>query len=302
MESSEETSSGGVTGMATSISEYESAMDIELPFGDKISMADKAYLPHDNDYAAAQTRGVSLTRDLQESQPETTFDDEEEQLGNTDGSFSQDDGDTLPLLRYARSNGLTTNYFDQHPFHGACIPSPPDSVLAEFNLTDSIADDLGEANVLRQQNDTERWDVDKETAEFLTSVMALSRAGEIEDESDPRRMNDLKIDEPVLLADPDLDLAKLRARNAVHISTKGMTPCALDTDQGEGLAWSTEDLKLPSRIRGSIANEKLDVDRETMELIQEVMSPSALDHWEAVEQAIDADQASSYSPHLADNF
>ena len=76
-------------------------------------------------------------------------------------------------------------------------------------------------------------------------------------------MNDLKIDEPVLSTDPHLDVSRLRARNTVRLSNQGMKPCVLNTEKGESLAWTSEDLKLPTAIKMSIADANLPIDLDS---------------------------------------
>ena len=85
-----------------------------------------------------------------------------------------------------------------------------------------------------QQGDgNERWDIEKDTAEFLTSVMSLSRIEDFEEGMPCLTMDDLKIDEPVMHSDPDFDIARLRARNMVNLSVRGIEPASTN----HGVHW-----------------------------------------------------------------
>lgn len=300
MDSSEEASVSSFTGMDTSVSEYDAVSQIELPFGDKISVMDAAHQHDSGGLPVAQVRGVSLMRELEGPPPQTVLEGEgDEDIEMSDNAHSEDESDDVEPLAYARQHGLTSNYFDEDPLRASCIPSPPDSPLADMNdWKGSSSGDVHAAKALIEDSSNERWDVDRETAEFLTSVMALGRADERDGALGTTSTKDLKIDEPLLSSDPEIDLFRLRARNAVRISTKGMDSWAVGVEKGESLSWSSEDLKLPSTVSELIAIEKLDVDKETMELLREVLQPSALDQWEAVEQAPKADQASALTSFL----
>lgn len=299
MESSEEPSSSSLARMDTSISDYDAVSEVELPFGEKVSVTGDGYLQNDSADPTGWIRGASLAGTLPHATPQTMAESNGEDVRMSD--FTSDTGEDaendLSPLEYARLNGLTFDYRASNPLQSACIPSRPTDMLIEFDDSENESRD-DELKTFIHQCNNERWDLDKDTAKFLTWVMALGRMDNAEDNMNPLNMSDLKLDEPVLPSDPECEVARLRARNAVRISTKGVEPCRLDTQKDESLLWCSEDLKLPSEITETINNEKLDIDKETMKLLKDVMHPSVLDHWETVEQAIDADMVSVASSRV----
>lgn len=273
----------------TPISEYDALPHIELPFGDKITIMDDAYLP-DYDHAGGNTRDNPSMHGFGALPGNTDANDSEEHLEKVEEDSDAEDSDDLRPLQYARQHGLTTNYFERDPLRCAGMPTPPDSMAAEFDLADPRPGEVDRAKELTQKIGNEPWDIDKETAELLTSAMALSRADE--DDIDIRRMADLKIDEPVLRSDPEIDLRKLRSRNSVSMSIRGLESCELNVQKDESLAWSAEHVQLPAAMAKFITEEKLDVDLASMKFLKDVMYPEVLDQWEMIEMAIEADQAS----------
>lgn len=272
------------------ISKHNALPYFELPFGDKITIMDIDYVDDYHHVGGQMPCRPGIYQPA--ASPRSTADahEVEEYLEDIDEDADVEDSDDLQPLQYARQHGLTSNYFERDPLQCAGMLSPPDSVAAEFGLTDPETGERARAKELIRKIENEPWDMDKETAELLTSAMALSR-GE-EDEVERRRVADLKIDEPVLRSDPEVDLWKLRSRNTVSISNKGIAACELGIQKGESLAWSAEDMELPVAIARCIKEEKPDLDRETAELLKDVISPEVLDQWEAIEMAIDAEKAS----------
>lgn len=280
----------------TEMAKYDTIPQYELPFGDKISMMRDLLNMEDEDEPQMAITNVSYadeSREQDTGQPESLGDSEcgDDEDEDEDAEV-EDDGADLPPLAYARQNGLTTDYFGHNPMQSVCITPSPDQPLQSLHFTALTGHEMETAEALARDAGHERWNIDRETAEFLMSVISLARADDVDVEEDDVRMSDLKIDEPVLSSDPELDVSRLRARNTVRLSTKGMQPYALDKEKGESLAWSSEDLKLRSTVEMSIVSAGLPIDQETAKVLKEAISPDELDHLEMIEQAIDADQVS----------
>lgn len=313
MEASDATVSSARTKMDTSVSDYDVNTHFTLPFGSLVPMNEGTSSMYDTMQIFSSMRDISMTRRYGQSPSLADTDGAQRALNTleharsdtgessdvsdvvsdrTNGPPDDDVNEDFQPLRYARQYGLTTDYLAQNPLHNAYIPTPPASVLADFS-PEIDSRDVNEAKALMEQPGNERWDIDKDTAAVLTSVMAIGNADGVHYEANRRSLRDLKVDEPVLSSDPDMDLSKLKARNQVHLSTHGMLPYELKREKDEGLAWSAEQLKLPSLVSDSIAGEKLDIDRDTMEFLRRVTEPSTPEHWDLMELTVKADQAGS---------
>ena len=100
---------------------------------------------------------------------------------------------------------------------------------------------LAALGALNGVNSYEKWDVDKESAGFLASVVTLGK-----DDGSPMELRDIHVDfrdlkvmEPLLHCDPDLELQQLRRRNQVNISPRGIAPIPLQEGEGDVFRWSS---------------------------------------------------------------
>lgn len=270
------------------MSVYDTAPQGFIPFGDRIPVSDSPYAINFDDEYSVPPRDSSVVRDSDEPSADS------EEINEVDDVEMRDAGRTQEVepstLEYARSNGLTISYLKRCPLRSALIPTPPGSVFADLADDQHVTQHERDEQTVLQQVRNERWDIDKVTAEFLTSVMSLSRIEDFEEGMPCLTVGDLKIDEPVMHSDPDFDIARLRARNMVNLSVTGIEPCRLSVDKGQSLHWPTKDLQLPASVSQSIADEKLNLDKDTTLLLQDAMRPAVLDHWDAIEQAITTDE------------
>ena len=111
-------------------------------------------------------------------------------------------------------------------------------------------------------------------------------------EGNPKRYKDLEIDEPILQSDPDLEVRRLRARNAVQLNTRGLLPFLLEEEKGEGVPWSREDLLLPKQKDEEAANEKLEVGKEGMKFLLSVVQPPQMSDAEMMGRLVDVEKVS----------
>lgn len=206
---------------------------------------------------------------------------QEEPQEETVQPYVEYDEDELLPLEYARYYGLTKDFFLEHLLPCTQPPSP-EHLQADLRDPDSTLNValLVSLGALEGHTVHGRWDVDKESAKFLASVLALCKEENWQDGSasgGALKLKDLKLEEPILVSDPELDLEQLRHRNMITISTDGIEPFKLDENKNEGFSWTPEDLRLPSGKDRSVAHERLDIDHETIEVLKEISTAPCLD-------------------------
>lgn len=222
----------------------------------------------------------SISEEDSQNAAQTSAAENEEPQEHEDESLhdsSEYDDDELAPLAYARRHGLITSYLHEQPFRAADPAPSPTVVCADLEDPESTLNISDIANVKELNGITvsEKWDVDKETATFLASLLALGKDdGPMHSRQNcgPLYLRDLRLEEPLLSSDPEVDVWRLKRRKTVAISSDGMRPFELKDEEGESFTWSTSELRAPAEKDELIANEKLDVDRETMEYLKDIMS------------------------------
>ena len=206
---------------------------------------------------------------------------------------SDDDAEitTAELLAEARAEGVWQDPFSEDPLKSACMPTPPASAAGDLDDWPGLTNKQRDAATDLVGNG-EKWIVDKESAGFLASVIAFGKDDRkpLSFEDGAVRFADLKVEEPILHCDPDLDLQKLRARNTVKLSTRGLLPFMLDESQGEGIAWSQANLLLPQQKREEVAAERLEIDKDVMKFLRKIAEPSLVSDAEMARCFIEADK------------
>jgi hypothetical protein len=178
----------------------------------------------------------------------------------------------LPLLEYARLHGLTTDHMSTDPFASNLIPLPPADCAADLEDSESLTTIglLVSLVALKGHTVHERLDINKDAAELLASAFKLNQDDSFLDEWwDERsiRFNDLKVEEPILQSDPELDLIRLVQRNTAEIRADGME-LFQNIQEPEFIS-----LEKDAAIRQSLMemeNERLDIDRSTIEYLSEI--------------------------------
>ncbi|KAK3073576.1 hypothetical protein LTR53_004728 [Teratosphaeriaceae sp. CCFEE 6253] len=201
------------------------------------------------------------------------------------------------LLEEARAEGLCHDTFLDDPFELAYLPTPPASAADDLDDWPGL-DTSHKAAVVSLVNGGEKWAVDKDSAAFLASVLALGRddADLVTHDNAHLTFNDLKIEEPIMQCDPDLEIQKLRSRNVVKFSTSGLLPFPLDAEKGESAEWSRADLRLPTMKDAEAATEKLEVDQVAMKILREIALPPRLSDGEAVRECMVIDSPQRLAP------
>ncbi|KAK4494743.1 hypothetical protein PRZ48_014099 [Zasmidium cellare] len=186
------------------------------------------------------------------------------------------DDEEAAVLRAALAN-----YRNDNPMTSSLIPTPLGDFEFEQQLTHPDEPTHSRQSTdLDTLNGNEKWHVDKESAEFLASVMKLVSdhgLGDMIHRSIRNPLRELKLDEPILSTDPQMELIKLFERNEVHLSSEGIEACTLDTEKDESLTWPAKALKQPKAIHEDIMNAKLEIDAETMEYLRDIHNEPKVD-------------------------
>lgn len=216
-----------------------------------------------------------------------------------DSSGSEDSEPDLDTpLEYARYHGLCTDYEMHDPLSSeliTCLPEDafddPDEVTPEFNA------DLLKRQV--QDSLNEKLDVDKETATFLLSVLAVGKGDldlNVGDFIDSR-FRPLKLELPLLARDHEVEMAALWRRNEVELTAQGIEPFVLDLGKDEGLVFATSASDDKYRLDRGLENEKLDVERETVGFLRDVKSLAAASEIDHAVEAHEAYKVGSWRTH-----
>ncbi|TKA32685.1 hypothetical protein B0A54_15489 [Friedmanniomyces endolithicus] len=203
----------------------------------------------------------------------------------------------LDLLEEARAEGLCHDTFLDHPFASACMPTPPGSAADDLDHWPSLTS-AHKVAALALIDHGEKWDVDRESAEFLASVIASGKAdnGVLTLEDCSTTFTDLKVDEPILQCDPHVEVQKLKDRNAVKLTAHDLEPFALDEHKGESIYWASTDLQLPTMKDNEVASEKFEVSEDVVTLLREIAQPSPVGYAEMLACLIDVDKTPPLLP------
>ncbi|KAF2162629.1 hypothetical protein M409DRAFT_58049 [Zasmidium cellare ATCC 36951] len=224
-----------------------------------------------------------------------------------DQPTAPEDGETLEQDVSDDEDGAAlraalANYRNDNPMRSRLIPNPPENLDQEFAHPEEITQSGRSADLTTVTGD-EKWHVDKESAEFLASVMKLISdhdLGEAIQRSTRNPLRELKLEEPILKSDPQMELIKLIERNEVHLASEGIDGCALDDEKDEGLRWPEKVRQLPGTLHGEIMKAKLEIDAETMEYLCDIHEEPKvdLDDWfKQDREKRDDFAASPSSPH-----
>ena len=177
----------------------------------------------------------------------------------------------LPLWEYAQLHGLTTDHMSTNLFASDLLPRPPANCAADLedgSLTTIAL--LGSLSALNGHTAHEKYDIDKDAAELLASVIKLGQDDNFLDECQDEhsiRFKDLKLEEPILLSDPELDLMRLEQRNTAKICADVMETSK--NIQEPGFISPEKDAAMRQALTER-KNEKLDIDRSTIDYLGEL--------------------------------
>lgn len=216
---------------------------------------------------------------------------EHDDFGSATSSEDEDEEPDLDTpLEYARYHGLCRDYEMDHPLTSDLIPLPQED---QSHIVDEPEGALFPEALLAEVHDSlnERLDVDKEAASFLMSILKKCKQDEAEQIRldlailNPKRV---KLELPVLANDHDVEMISLRRRHKVKLTSKGIEPFQLDTEEGESLVFSSAEVNDKQRLDAELQNEKLDVGKETVELFRELRDLTSSRGVDYVNEAYDS--------------
>lgn len=188
--------------------------------------------------------------------------------------------------------------------HGLCynlhMENPPDSLWDPASSPSAIAGDFPEtyldaANAfVRGTEPLEKWQIDRDSAMFLAASLALENLGDVLiepsklDDGHPS-FGDLKVMEPIVHCDPELELRRLWHKNMPTMYGIRMDTFKLSVEDDESIQWPSTALRLPAQIDGTIANEKYEVEYRVREYLHNIVEPATP---EALHTFIESEQVS----------
>lgn len=187
-----------------------------------------------------------------------------------DGEESLDEDDMSPL-EYARFHRLTTDYRLNN--WRTIIPEPltPESMRAEGQDSTPLIsiDEFASLSSTHASHFQEKWDVDRESATFLASIVhGMNKIESVSSDWRAFRTCGLRLEDALLPTDPVSELSHLKERNIVKLSARGEAPFELDKNKKENSEWTAAELELPTKLDQILAQEKLDVNPEVVEYLR----------------------------------
>lgn len=177
------------------------------------------------------------------------------------------------MLQYARTHGLTRDFMDEHPMLSRLIPPTPDTWQIDLqDLQDLPSLSNAVPATLKSTIERERWPTDRNTVDFLASVVGLSSEnGETADQT--RRWKSLRFDPPLLLTDPAADMERFYRRNTVTLSSRDFSRFPVDVEADESFEWPSSLRELSGRFEQTVQNVKLEIGQDVIRYLQEIVSP-----------------------------
>jgi hypothetical protein len=182
------------------------------------------------------------------------------------------------------------DYFKNYPVVWPAPVAPPASTNDDLDNWPGLAlEQQFRARTLVDQG--EKWEVDRDTAAFLASLLALGKQDKTLADAEPE-LRDLSTEEPLLGCDPALELERLRQRNVAVVSSRGLHPFELDSDREESLSWPKSQLDLPAEKDRVIDSERLEVHRGVMRYLQALVRPDSMTDAEMMDILMEAERVS----------
>ncbi|KAI6896952.1 hypothetical protein KC318_g10616 [Hortaea werneckii] len=144
-------------------------------------------------------------------------------------------------------------------------------------------------DMLRSTVTSEKWDVDRESTTFLAEVATADKHPWTPWDADGSRVpfQDLKIMEPVLATDHDLDIQRLEARSTVTISTNDIEPVPVDIERDEGLQWPSRYACLLTELDCKFASARLDIGKDVVDYLRDIAQPRLMNERELMDSALE---------------
>jgi hypothetical protein len=192
------------------------------------------------------------------------------------------------LAEEARQAGWWDDYHASMPFGSLGLPIPSEVAFEE--ITEPALEAAVE--VCHNPCGWEKWEVDKDTASFLASVMALGNSGAEPPEDGHVTFADLKLTEPIVKQDPELELQRVKRRNVAVISSRGMEPFPINVGKGEGWEWPPEVCEAANQRQVEVASEKLEVEAQVLDYLRSIITSEELSTGGLLATLVDQDKVS----------
>ncbi|KAL9121366.1 MAG: hypothetical protein Q9187_002080 [Circinaria calcarea] len=171
------------------------------------------------------------------------------------------------ILEYARYHGLAIDHRAIHPLQSLThTPSLPDA---------QDSPKLFEIDVSCGSLAPERLSVSKEAASLLSSIRETP-SGDCEFDvgvlTNPRRVRNLKMELPLLLTDPALDLRDFREQAILDLAAEHLPHEKVDEELDEGLTWPLRYENLYRKFIEESESEKPTYPKEALLYLQNTLS------------------------------
>lgn len=193
----------------------------------------------------------------------------------------------MSFSEQARSLELCQDYSLENPLESTKTRTPSDAV--QLDLTDpSGLSTAALLDMLRNTITNEKWDIDRESTNFLADVATADRHPWTPWDADGSRVpfRDLKIMEPVLTTDHEVDMQRLEARHTVTIFTNDIEPVPVDIEQDEGLQWPSHYACLPTELECKFASARLDIEKDVVDYLRDIAHPIFMNEREIMDSVL----------------
>ena len=171
------------------------------------------------------------------------------------------------VLDYARFYGLALDHLAVDPLEN--LKTLPEAQVLFEDGPDSFQ--ITEDSIRIPE---ERLSVDVGASSLLSEVFQLAKSSPLIDYSDyidTHRIKRLKVEQPLLHTDPDIDSQLFAPPVDPDLENESLPLETIDEEADEGLTLPSSYDRLADEHRSRIQNEKLEVGRETLAFLQDAL-------------------------------
>jgi hypothetical protein len=185
----------------------------------------------------------------------------------TDISVEMRHQDNRLAWEYARYHGLCQDYFS----------FKPGSSLSNLPLPESAEDDLGLTANNAPTSASEKLTIDEATVAILKSAICHVPDGAINIQEPTGRHRLDKLELPLLKSDHEMDLNRFIRQPRPDLSSLVLPFEPVDQESNEGFDWHPSMLELPKDEENKIWKERLQIPKETLIYIKEILDKAEPD-------------------------
>lgn len=204
----------------------------------------------------------------------------------------------LSLSEQARSLGLCRDYSLEDPFQFMRTRTPSEAMQLDFTDPPGLST-AALLDMLRTTITNEKWDIDRDSTCFLAEVATISNHPWTPCDADGSRVpfRDLKVMEPALTTDHELDMQRLEARNTVTISTNDIEPMSVDIERDESLQWPSRYERLPNELEAELASARLDIGKDVVDYLRDIAQPAVMSEREMMDSFLQLGKVNAFLEH-----